>query len=125
MRRRLEQYFEFERLGTDWRTEILAGFTTFITMAYIIFVNPAILCETGMPFAGVLAATCISAAYRQPAHGSLRALSDRPRARHGPQRLLYLHRRQRPAAFPGTSPSAPCSSPVLHSSSSPCSASAA
>jgi AGZA family xanthine/uracil permease-like MFS transporter len=61
MRRRLEQYFEFERLGTDWRTEILAGFTTFITMAYIIFVNPAILSEAGMPFTGVLAATCISA----------------------------------------------------------------
>lgn len=31
--RRLEQYFEFDRLGADWRTEILAGFTTFMTMA--------------------------------------------------------------------------------------------
>ena len=49
-------------LGTDWRTEILAGFTTFMTMAYIIFVNPAILHETGMPLAAVTAATCISAA---------------------------------------------------------------
>ncbi len=48
---RLERYFEFRELGTNWRTEILAGATTFVTMAYIIFVNPAILHETGMPLA--------------------------------------------------------------------------
>jgi AGZA family xanthine/uracil permease-like MFS transporter len=58
----LERYFEFERLRTNWRTEVLAGFTTFITMAYIIEVNPSILHEAGMPFQAVLAATCISAA---------------------------------------------------------------
>src|SRR6202521_410216 len=60
--RRLELYFEFKALGTNWRTEILAGFTTFMTMAYIVFVNPAILHETGMPLAAVTAATCLSAA---------------------------------------------------------------
>jgi adenine/guanine/hypoxanthine permease len=59
---RLERYFEFESLGTNWRTEVLAGFTTFITMAYIVVVNPSILHETGMPLAAVTAATCISAA---------------------------------------------------------------
>jgi AGZA family xanthine/uracil permease-like MFS transporter len=59
---RLERYFEFKTLGTNWKTEILAGFTTFMTMAYIVFVNPAILHETGMPLAAVTAATCISAA---------------------------------------------------------------
>src|SRR5580765_2944690 len=58
----LERYFEFAALGADWKTEILAGFTTFMTMAYIIFVNPAILHETGMPLAAVTAATCLSAA---------------------------------------------------------------
>jgi Permeases len=63
IRRRLEQYFEFESLGADWRTEILAGCTTFMTMAYIIFVNPSILHETGMPLAAVVAATCLSAAF--------------------------------------------------------------
>jgi AGZA family xanthine/uracil permease-like MFS transporter len=63
LKRRLEQYFEFDALGTDWRTEILAGFTTFVTMAYIVFVNPSILSETGMPFAAVVAATCLSAAF--------------------------------------------------------------
>ena len=60
---RLERYFEFERLGTNWRTEIVAGLTTFITMAYIVFVNPAILHEAGMPLAAVTAATCLSAAF--------------------------------------------------------------
>lgn len=59
----LEKYFEFSERGTNWRTEILAGFTTFITMAYIIFVNPAILSETGMPIAAVTAATCLCAAF--------------------------------------------------------------
>ena len=53
MKHRLEQYFEFKKLGTDWKTEILAGITTFMTMAYIVFVNPAILHETGMPLAAV------------------------------------------------------------------------
>src|SRR5262249_19303119 len=62
LRQRLEQYFEFKALGATWRTEILAGFTTFMTMAYIVFVNPAILHETGMPLAAVTAATCLSAA---------------------------------------------------------------
>jgi AGZA family xanthine/uracil permease-like MFS transporter len=61
-RLKLERYFEFQALGADWKTEVLAGFTTFMTMAYIVFVNPAILHETGMPLAAVTAATCISAA---------------------------------------------------------------
>jgi AGZA family xanthine/uracil permease-like MFS transporter len=63
MLKRLEGYFEFARLGTNWRTEILAGVTTFLTMAYIVLVNPAILSATGMPLAAVTAATCLSAAF--------------------------------------------------------------
>jgi AGZA family xanthine/uracil permease-like MFS transporter len=59
----LECYFHFKELGTDWRTETLAGATTFLTMAYIIFVNPSILHAAGMPVAAVTAATCISAAF--------------------------------------------------------------
>ena len=62
-RQRLERYFQFQELGTNWRTEILAGATTFVTMAYIIFVNPAILHETGMPLPAVVAATCLCAAF--------------------------------------------------------------
>jgi len=63
MLKRLEIYFEFTRLGTNWRTEVLAGVTTFLTMAYIVLVNPAILSATGMPLAAVTAATCLSAAF--------------------------------------------------------------
>ena len=62
LRLRLERYFEFQALGAEWKTEVLAGFTTFMTMAYIVFINPAILHETGMPLAAVTAATCLSAA---------------------------------------------------------------
>lgn len=63
MLKRLETYFEFPRLGANWRTEILAGLTTFLTMAYIVLVNPAILSASGMPLAAVTAATCLSAAF--------------------------------------------------------------
>jgi AGZA family xanthine/uracil permease-like MFS transporter len=59
----MERYFEFERLGTTWRTEVLAGLTTFIAMSYIVVVNPSILKDAGMPLPGVVAATCLSAAF--------------------------------------------------------------
>ena len=63
MLKRVERYFEFSHLGTNWRTEILAGVTTFLTMAYIVLVNPSILQAAGMPLAAVTAATCLSAAF--------------------------------------------------------------
>ena len=59
----LERYFRFAEHQTNWRTELLAGLTTFITMAYIVFVNPAILHETGMPIASVTIATCLCAGF--------------------------------------------------------------
>jgi len=70
-RRRLEHYFGFPAHGTSWRTEILAGLTTFVTMAYIIFVNPSILAQTGMPLAAVTAATCLCAAFGSILMGAL------------------------------------------------------
>ena len=63
MLQKLEHYFEFSHLGTNWRTEILAGVTTFLTMAYIVLVNPAILADAGVPLPAVTAATCLSAAF--------------------------------------------------------------
>ena len=57
----LEKLFGLRAHGTSVRTEVLAGVTTFLTMAYIIVVNPAILSEAGLPIAGVAAATCLSA----------------------------------------------------------------
>src|SRR3974390_3727268 len=59
----IESYFEFRHRGTNWRSEILAGITTFLTMAYIVLVNPSILAAAGMPLAAVTAATCLSAAF--------------------------------------------------------------
>jgi AGZA family xanthine/uracil permease-like MFS transporter len=71
MKATIERYFEFERLGTNWRTELLAGGTKFMTMAYIVFVNPSILHEAGMPLAAVTAATCLSAAFGSVLMGAL------------------------------------------------------
>lgn len=62
MRKFLENYFKINELGTNIRTEIIAGLTTFMTMAYIIFVNPAMVSQTGMDFGAIMAATCVSAA---------------------------------------------------------------
>ena len=58
----LERLFKLHEHGTNARTELLAGITTFLTMSYIIFVNPQILSTTGMDKGAVFAATCIAAA---------------------------------------------------------------
>jgi AGZA family xanthine/uracil permease-like MFS transporter len=60
--RSLDRVFKLTENQTNIRIEIAAGATTFLTMAYIIFVNPAILKDAGVPFEGALFATCISAA---------------------------------------------------------------
>lgn len=58
----LERYFQLREYGTNVRTEIMAGATTFLTMAYIIFVNPQILSVSGMDLGAVFVATCLAAA---------------------------------------------------------------
>lgn len=58
----LERYFQLSAHGTTVKTELLAGLTTFLTMAYIIFVNPDILSAAGMPKDSVFVATCLAAA---------------------------------------------------------------
>lgn len=58
----IDRYFKLSENHTTVRQEILGGVTTFITMAYIVVVNPQILAQAGMPVEGVLFATCISAA---------------------------------------------------------------
>ncbi len=58
----LNSIFKLSEHGTTVRTEILAGVTTFLTMAYITFVNPAILSDAGMDFGAVFVATCLAAA---------------------------------------------------------------
>jgi AGZA family xanthine/uracil permease-like MFS transporter len=59
----LDRLFKLELHGTTVRTELIAGLTTFLTMAYIVIVNPVILGAAGMPMAGVAAATCFAAAF--------------------------------------------------------------
>ena len=59
----LERLFGLARQGTTVRTEVFAGLTTFLTMAYIVVVNPLILGAAGMPVAGVAAATCLAAGF--------------------------------------------------------------
>jgi len=60
--RLLQRVFHLDENNTTVRRELLAGVTTFMTMAYVVVVNPRILAEAGMPVEGVLFATCISAA---------------------------------------------------------------
>lgn len=59
----LNNYFQLDANGTTVRREVMAGVTTFLTMAYIIFVNPAILQGAGMDFGAVFMATCLAASF--------------------------------------------------------------
>lgn len=59
----IKRYFEIDKHETTIKREILAGLTTFLTMAYIIFVNPNILSEAGMDKGAVFVATCIASAF--------------------------------------------------------------
>ena len=59
----LNRLFDLQAKGTTARTEVLAGFTTFLTMAYIIVVNPNMLGEAGLPVAAVAVATCLAAGF--------------------------------------------------------------
>jgi AGZA family xanthine/uracil permease-like MFS transporter len=58
----LDRWFRLEAQGTSVRTEVLAGATTFLAVAYIVFVQPAVLAAAGMDFGAVMAATCLASA---------------------------------------------------------------
>lgn len=58
----MNKYFEFEKLGTNFKTEFIAGLTTFLAMAYILFVNPHTLSATGMDQGALFTATALAAA---------------------------------------------------------------
>ena len=65
----LEKLFHLNKLNTSVKTEVLAGITTFLTMSYIIFVDPAILSKTGMDASAVFVATCLAATIGSMAMG--------------------------------------------------------
>ena len=59
----MREYFNFEKNGTDFKTEVIAGITSFLATMYIIVVNPSIIANSGMPFEGVLTATVLVSAF--------------------------------------------------------------
>ncbi len=61
MLKKLEAYFRFEERKTSWSTEIRAGLTVYLTMAYILFVNPVILKDAGVPFSACVVGTAFAA----------------------------------------------------------------
>ncbi len=58
----MDKFFRLEENGTTVKREVIGGITTFLTMAYIIVVNPGILSDAGMPFGALVTATCLTAA---------------------------------------------------------------
>ncbi len=58
----LDNYFNYKKHKTDFKTEVIAGVSTFLTMAYIMFLNPVILADGGFDFGGVFTATALAAA---------------------------------------------------------------
>ncbi|MGM0703445.1 MAG: NCS2 family permease [Pseudomonadota bacterium] len=63
LNRLIDNQFKLTEHNTSVKTEVIAGITTFLTMAYIIFVNPSILSQTGMDSGAVFVATCLAAAF--------------------------------------------------------------
>ena len=58
----LDKYFDYKKHKTDFKTEVVAGVSTFLTMAYIMFLNPVILSDGGFDFGGVFTATALASA---------------------------------------------------------------
>jgi adenine/guanine/hypoxanthine permease len=65
----MKEFFQFDKYKTNFKTEILAGITTFLATMYIIIVNPSVISSTGMPFGGVLTATILVSAFSSIAMG--------------------------------------------------------
>ena len=112
----LDRWFGVTASGSTVRTEAIAGVTTFLTMVYIVFVNPTILASTGMDKGAVFVATCLAAAFGSLVMGLLRQLPHRAGAGHGAQRLLHLHRGVGLRTIPGRRRWRPCSAPACCSS---------
>ena len=87
----LDRYFGLTQSGTNVRTEFIAGVTTFLTMVYIVFVNPQILGAAGMDKGAVFVATCLAGGDIDLIMALLRELSDCACTRHGAECLLCFH----------------------------------
>ena len=80
--------------GVSVRGELLAGLTTYLTMAYIVVVNPSILAESGIDHGAAFVATCVAAAIGSALMGVLRRSASGAGTWHGPERLLHLQCRE-------------------------------
>ena len=89
----LDRVFDLGNSGSNVRTELLAGLTTFLTMVYIVFVNPQILGNAGMDKGAVFVATCIAAAVSTAVMALYANYPIALAPGHGTQRVLRLHRR--------------------------------
>lgn len=78
----VRNYFEIQAKGSSIRTELLAGFATFLTMAYIAVVNPSILSQAKMDFGAVFVATILAAAVGTD-HGAVGQMAGRDGAGDG------------------------------------------
>ncbi len=100
----LDRYFKISERGSSVRTEIIAGFTTWLTMAYILFVNPAILgsipdhAGTTLPFPQVLTVTALVAGVMTIAMGVCGQLPVRARGGARAERVRRVHPRRAPWA---------------------------
>ena len=88
----MEKFFHLKENHTDAKTEVMAGITTFMTMAYILAVNPNILSAAGMDAKAVLIATSLAAFVGTMLMAFLANYPFALAPRHGPERLLCLHR---------------------------------
>jgi hypothetical protein len=86
----IDRYFHLTENRTSVKQELLGGITTFITMAYIVVVNPQILAQAGMPADGVMFATCLSAAVATLVMGLYANYPIALAPRHVAERVLHL-----------------------------------
>ena len=87
----MDKFFKLSEHGTTVRTEVLAGLTTFFAMSYILFVNPQMLSQTGMPAQGVFLATIYWVSRWDSYDGFLREPALCPSTWNGLNDLLYLY----------------------------------
>ena len=88
----MDKFFKLSEHGTTVRTEVLAGLTTFFAMSYILFVNPQMLSQTGMPAQGVFLATIIGSVVGTLMMAFLCQFTLCTSTRNGLKRFLYLYR---------------------------------
>ena len=87
----LEKVFKLRENGTDVKTEVIAGITTFMTMAYILAVNPSILSAAGMDSGAVFTATALAALHWHSSDGSICKLSVCTCTRYGTECIFCIY----------------------------------